>query len=152
MANKDKLFCLASGKSTPKDVTEKLLHAENQGREAMEEFIQNRLVNKPVKFHEPGKQMKLKTFALVGIVKTVKGTQNKVLQIKAERNIFVQLVLLSVEHHIDLQVTLSNPLGPVPFSLATADGMPFETDKLKSKLLHNLEANVEAVPKPTNEA
>ena len=71
------------------------------------------------------------------------------LQIKAERNIFGQLVLLSVEHNIDLQVTLSYPLGPVPFSLATADGMPTKTEK--SKLLHHLEACVEPMTAPTNE-
>ena len=95
------------------------------------------------------KRLKLKTFASVGVVKKVKSTQNKMMQIKAERNIFGQLVLLSVEHNIDLQVTLSYPLGPVPFSLATADGMPVKTEK--AKLLHHLEAGVELMTTPTNE-
>ena len=111
--------------------------------------IQNRLVSKSVKFYEPVKQIKLKIFASVSMVKKVKGTQNKVLQIKAECNIFGQLVLFSVEHNIDLQVTLSYPLSPVPFFLAIANSMHVKTDK--SKLLLNLEANVEAVSKLTNE-
>ena len=145
----EELFCLASGKPAPNDVREDLLQAYDRGQKAMEEFIQNRLVNKMVSFHDPIKRMKLKTFASVGVVNKVKSTQNKVMQIKAERNIFGQLVLLSVEHNIDLHVTLSYPLGPVPFSLATADGMPAKTDK--SKLLHNLEASVESVTKPTDE-
>ena len=83
----------------------------------------------------------------MGIVKKVKSTQNKVLQIKAERNIFGKLVLLSVEHNINLQVTFSYPLGPVT-SLATADGMPVKTDETKS--LHSL-TSVEPVTRPTDE-
>ena len=48
-----------------------------------------------------------------------------------------------MQNDIDLQVTLSYPLGPVPWSLATADGMPVKTDK--AKLLHYLESSVEAI-------
>ena len=147
--NKEELFCLASGKPAPQDVRKDLLEAHERGQTAMDEFIQSRLVDKSVPFHDPLRRLKLKTFASVGVVKKVKSTQNKMLQIKAERNIFGQLVLLSVEHNIDLQVTLSYPLGPVPFSLATADGMPTKTEK--SKLLHHLEACVEPMTAPTNE-
>ena len=60
-------------------------------------------------------------------------------QIKAEQNIFGQLVLLSVQNDIDLQVTFSYSLGPVPWSLATA----VKTDK--AKLLHYFESSVEAL-------
>ena len=115
----------------------------------MENFIKSRLVEKAVPFHDPLKRLKLKTFASVGVVKKVKSTQNKMMQIKAEHNIFGQLVLLSVEHNIDIQVTLSYPLGPDPFSLATVDGMPVKTEK--AKLLHHLEAGVELMTTPNNE-
>ena len=64
-------------------------------------------------------------------------------QDKAERNAFCQLVLLPIEHDIDLQLTLSFPLGPVPWSLTTADGIPTKTDK--PKLLHNLESGIKLV-------
>ncbi|MES9950704.1 MAG: hypothetical protein ABW118_17235 [Candidatus Thiodiazotropha sp.] len=147
--NKDELFCIASGKPAPEDVRKDLLESQERGQLAMNDFIQSRLVDKSVPFHDPLKRLKLKTFASVGVVKKVKSTQNKMLQIKAERNIFGQLVLLSVEHNIDLQVTLSYPLGPVPYSLATADGMPAKTEK--SKLLHHLESCVEPVTTPTDE-
>ena len=59
-------------------------------------------------------------------------------QVRVERNVFGQLVLLSIEHDLDVQLALAFPLGPVLWSLATADGMPTKTDK--SKLLHNLES------------
>ena len=52
-------------------------------------------------------------------------------------------MLLAVEHDVDLELTLSYPLGPVPWSLATADGMPTKTDK--STLLQNLESGIELV-------
>ena len=68
------------------------------------------------------------------------------MQIKAERNVFGQLVLLSVENNINLEVTLSYPLGVVPFSLATADGMPVKTDK--ATLMHSIEAGIEPATKP----
>ena len=56
---------------------------------------------------------------------------------RAERNIFAQLVLLSLQHDIDSELTMSYQFGPVPCALATADRSP-----AKSKLLHNLEGNV----------
>ena len=52
-------------------------------------------------------------------------------------------MLLAIQHDVDLELTLSFPLGPVPWSLATADGMPTKTDK--STLLHNLESGIEQV-------
>ena len=77
------------------------------------------------------------------MTKKLTSSQNKMTQVRAERNVFGQLVLLSLEHDLDLQLTLSFPLGPVPWSLATADGMPTTTDK--SKLLHNLESGIKPV-------
>ena len=153
--NRNELHCIASGKPAPEDVRQILLQAHERGQSAINEFIQTRLVDKIVPFHDPLKRLKLKTFASVGVVKKVKSTQNKMLQIKAERNIFGQLVVLSVEHNIDLQVTLSYPLGPVPYVLATADGMPVRTDKFrtdKSKILHHFEPCIEHVTAPASEA
>ena len=52
----------------------------------------------------------------------IESTNNRVMQIKEERNIYVLLMLLPVKHNIDLLVTFSYALGPIPFSLATPDG------------------------------
>lgn len=142
----EELFCLSSGKPASKEVKEDLLSADEKGRTAMKAFIKDRLVDKSVPFHEPIKRMKLKTFASACVVKKVRSSENKLIQIKAERNVFGQLVLLSVENNIDLVVTLSYPLGPVPFALATADGMPVKTEK--AKLMHNLELGIEPATKP----
>ena len=81
------------------------------------------------------------------MVKKVKSSENKLVKVKAERNIFGQLVLLSVENNIELEITPSYPLGLVPFSLATADGMPSKTEK--AKLMHVIEAGTEPANKPS---
>ena len=43
-------------------------------------------------------------------------------------------------------MTLSYPLGLVPFSLAYADGRPSKTDK--AKLMHSMESGIEPSNKP----
>ena len=134
------LYCLSSGIPAKPEIEKDLLEATAIGQTAMKEFINTRLVEKSVAFHDPVKRNKLKTFAACEVKKKVTSSQNKISQIRAERNIFGQLVLLSIEHDVDLELTLSFPLGPVPWSLATADGMPVKTDK--SKLLHYLELGI----------
>ena len=123
------------------DVANDLLHAQDTGKKAMEDFIKARLVESSVVFHEAIKRNKLKAFASSEVTKKLTCSQNKISQIRAERNVFAQLVFLSLEHDVDLEITLSFPLGPVPWPLATADGMPAKTDK--STLLHNLESGIE---------
>ena len=68
---------------------------------------------------------------------------------RAERNVFGQLVLLSLKHNISMEKTLCYPLGPVPWSLATADGKPVKTDK--SKLLHCLEGTSNVANRPSRQ-
>ena len=59
------------------------------------------------------------------------------MKLTAQRNVFGQLLLLSQENNLDLQKVMEYPLGPVPWALGTADGMPIKTDK--AVLMHNLE-------------
>ena len=141
--NPNELYCLSSGVPAKPDVADDLLKAPEIGRNAMENFVKKRLVDKTMSFHDPIKRNKLKTFAASQVTKKVTSSQNKISQIRAERNVFGQLVLLAIQHDVDLELTLSFPLSPVPRSLATADGMPTKTDK--STLLHNLESGIEQV-------
>lgn len=55
-------------------------------------------------------------------------------QITAERNVFAQLLLLSMKNELSMEKVLSYPLIPVPASLATFDGVPAKTDK--AALMH----------------
>ena len=45
--------------------------------------------------------------------------------------------VFSQGNNVDLQKVVEYPLGPVPWALGTADGMPIKTDK--AVLMHNLE-------------
>ena len=96
----------------------------------MVEFIDERLID-TIKFHEPITRMKYKTFASMEKCQKVKSSQNKLVEIRAERNVFAQLVMLSLKNKIDLEMTMSFQLGPVPWTLATADGCPVKSDKAK---------------------
>ena len=82
--------------------------------------------------------MKYKTFASMEKCQKVKSSQKELVEVRAERNIFAQLVMFSLKNDIDIEMTMSFQLGPVPWTLATTDGCPVKTDKVK--LLHNLEA------------
>ena len=63
--NKEELYCLSSGLPASSEVSSNLLQAKKQGQSAMAQFIKERLIDKTVKFHDPIKQMKYKTFTSV---------------------------------------------------------------------------------------
>ncbi|KAL8598714.1 hypothetical protein ACOMHN_033278 [Nucella lapillus] len=131
------LYCLSSGMPAPESVQEALLSADTRGKEAFNIFITERLVNKTLSFHAPLKKVGLKTFASVHKTKTVRASSNKTIQVAAQRDIFGQLMMISQENNINLQKVMCYPLSPIPWSMATPDGMPAKTDK--SKLMQLLE-------------
>ena len=94
--NPNELYCLSSGVPAKPDVADDLLKAPDIGRNAMEHFIKTRRVDKTMGFHEPIKRSKLKTFAASQVTKNVTNSQNKINHIRAERNVFGQLVLLAI--------------------------------------------------------
>ena len=53
------------------------------------------------------------------------------------------MVVIAQHRQMNMQEVLTYPLGPVPWSLATADGTPTKT--AKSALLHILEGKVQPV-------
>ena len=110
------------------DVADDLLSVEKTGKGLFESFVENRLKEKTVEFHKPLERNKTKTFASLKKVATLKKDKNMV-KIKAQRNLFGQLLVLSQEHNIDLQKVLQYPLTPTPWSLASSDGSPLKTNK-----------------------
>lgn len=56
------LYCLSSGSRIPPDVETDLLNVEQFGKNARDEFINDRLVEKKKSFHDPIHKSKLKTF------------------------------------------------------------------------------------------
>ena len=58
--NPNELYCLSSGVPAKPDVADDFLKAPEIGRNAMENFVKKRLVDKTVNFHDPIKRNKLK--------------------------------------------------------------------------------------------
>lgn len=59
--NKEELYCLSSGVPADKAVRDDI-HAIQKGKNALNDFIRNRMVEKTIDFHSPLKRMNLKTF------------------------------------------------------------------------------------------
>ena len=74
--NPNELYFLSSGVPAKLNVANDRLKAHEIGKNAMEHFIQARLVHKTMGFHEPLKRSKLKTFAASQVTKRVTGSQN----------------------------------------------------------------------------
>lgn len=69
-------------------------------------------------------------------LKKVTSSQNKISQIRAERNI-LGLALLSIEHDVELELT-SFLLGSLPLSLATTDVMPTKNQYVQTSPLFTI--------------
>ena len=145
--DKDALYCLSFGAPVLQDAESDILMANDIGKKAYREFVQKRLVEEKTTFHSPVKKQNLKTFSTQAKSSMVCGKERRNIEITAERNVFGQLVILSLQHQVSLENVLSYPLGQIPWALATADTALIKTDK--SKLMHSLEENLHLVQRPT---
>jgi len=70
----------------------------------------------------------------MAVKKVMKSTENKSIQVKAERNLLGILLMLSQENELSLLKLFEYPLGPIPWSIATADGGMVKTSKAQLML------------------
>ena len=84
--------------------------------------------------------MKLKPIASMKIKKSC-SVKEKSLTLKADRDTFARLLVICGKREISLKEVLTYSLGPIPWSLATADGSFSKT--VKSKLLDAIEKDVD---------
>ena len=100
-----------------------VLKVAELGNEAFKDFVQTKLVEKTVPFHSPLKKQKLKTLDKTVIHKKVTSTENKVVQIAAQRNVFGQMLVLSEEHNVSLKkrshMHSAQCLGPWPLLMVS---------------------------------
>ena len=123
------------------DVKVDIIDAQQKGQDAMNLFIDDRLVeHAEVEFFQPIKKMKLKTF--INMKKTVKvSVKDKVVPIRSHSNLFGQLALIMQTRNVNLKEIFEYPLGPYPWSLCGDMGELRKTNK--SSLMHILEKDVE---------
>ena len=142
------LICLSSGQSATDDVCRDMAQYVSLGSAAADTFISTRLTQQQVTFQSPMKKMNLKTFQSMAVSKVVTTADHKkTIQVKAERNLFGKLLMLSQFNDIDLESVFAYQLGPVPWSLATCDGGMVKTNK--AQLMHHLETECTASSVPS---
>ena len=137
-----KLYSIASGAAASDEVTEAMMNAEEIGKAAKEQFINERL-EKNERFFEPIKRQKLKRLCDMNKKTTVMTSKNQVVELKQQGNIALQLLikLQRQDETVDLKELMSYPLMPVPSSIGTPDGFLAKTDK--SKGFHYLIKGIE---------
>lgn len=125
----DQLVSISTAIAAPNDVAKDLLEAKKKGTEAYDLFKHERLENSNVSFFEKITKLKLKTFADVGKKVTVNKGKSTEIILKADRNLFSQMILVAENRQLNLAEVLAYPLGPLPWALATADGALRKTSK-----------------------
>lgn len=144
--DKDKLYCLSSGGPVDGLIELDVLSAEEEGKQAKEKFIKERL-EKKCDFFEPIKRMKLKTMMDYKKSMRVKTSKNKITELKQQSGVILALLVkIQSKINIDFEDLMSYPLTPVPYSIGTADGYLTRTDK--SKGFNYLVKDVEAASLP----
>ena len=123
----DELFNISTGKAAPKAVRDFLLQIYETGDQAYQDFVQ-RVIDDSANFERPIKKLPLMNFASVG-VKVKKTIAGKTIVLKMERNLFSQMLALSLKHNISIDLILSYPLTPIPLTLGQLDGSMNKTQK-----------------------
>ena len=73
--------------------------------------------------------------------------KDKEIMLKADKNLFGMMAVISHSRNFDMKEVLSNPLGPIPWSLATADDTLRKTNKaVLSNILEKESTPSEEIP------
>ena len=125
------LASLSSGISAPDSLRNDLLEAYNIGNKEYETFkkrLSHENTNVP-KFHDKITRCNLKTFASLENKSKIVKSKNSELMLRANRNLFAHIVLVAENRNLQMEEVLQHPLGPLPWSLATCDGLMRKTNK-----------------------
>ena len=136
---------LATGVVMPEELSHSLLNAESLGAQEMKSFVNKRMHTNEVGFWEPLPKMKIKTFAVLSKKAKVKSTDEKLVTVSVDRNLFARLLIVSRSRDINLREVWRYELSSVPCALAHTDGSLRKTTK--SVLLSSLEEEVQVLPR-----
>ena len=130
---------ISSGISPTDKIEDSLGKACSMGKEAMEHFINVRLVSLEKSIYDPIKKLKLGTFSNMTKRVTVKLSGRDV-QFSVQSEIFGKIALISQSRVLDLKEIFKYSLGSIPYALAGHIGMMVKTKK--SNLLTELEKGI----------
>eukprot|EP00058_Branchiostoma_floridae_P009808 XP_002595296.1 hypothetical protein BRAFLDRAFT_128105 [Branchiostoma floridae] len=134
------LINFATGVVMPEDAAVRLISAYEIGLQQCSTFVRQRLDSNEKGFWEPLPHLKIKTFHSLSQKRRMT-TNEKVVTISADRDLFGRLVIAARSRQIDLKEVLTYELCAVPLSLVHPDGTMRKT--CKSVLLSELEKEVQ---------
>ena len=145
------LVSLSTGTVAPPAVVKDLRRPFEVDEEAYQTFKWTVLHDDPqsVKFHDKITKQILKTFSTIS-TKTSR-IKDQHLVLKADRNLFSQMILVAESKHVNMKDVLAHTRCPPPWALANADG-GFLRKTNTAELARELEKNVfpaEAIPAPS---
>lgn len=132
------LYNISSGQSVPENIEKFLLTVELAGNEQRDKFCRECEIE-PMRFEKPIRKNKILTFAN-SVAKQKLKISGKLVEVKMQRDIFGQLLRISLEKTLDIDKVLSYPLTPIPLALCHADGIICKTNK--SVLMKLLEKKI----------
>lgn len=142
--NKDLLYNISTGRAVENDVAKFLINVEKLGSEQRERFIQECSEDR-TRFERPIKQNKILNFSSV-VPKKKCSISGKLVEVRMERDLFGQLLRISLEKKLDIDKILSHPLTPMSLCFSHVDGTLCKTDK--STLLKELEKQIQSDSPP----
>ena len=150
----ESLVCLSTGDVAPEDVRDELLSAEVKGTSLVIDFVKSHLIDRSVDFYSRIPQNKAKTLATMYKVK-VPVQKDKVIEVKAERDIFHRLLVASGSgRDVNLENILKHELSPVPLALAKTNRQLLSAKNkadLQSILIETTTAKIETnLPKSSS--
>ena len=112
------LVCLSTGKVAPPKIQQDLLTAKAVGEKAYQTFHIKRLKSQPpqIKFHDTITKAKLQTFTKLNKKVHVQNKMFKEIILKADRNLFAQMILIAENRKLQMREVPSHPLGPLPWA------------------------------------
>ena len=151
-SNQQERVCLSTGKLATPEIANDLIQAKALGEKPYKLFRENRLDSNPPKSNCYDKLTKpqLKTFGNLSKKIKVRGGTSQELIIKADRALFAQRLIIAENRKMNISDVLCHPLGPLTWSLASADGSLRKTNK--SSLLNDFKKNIPAantIPQPS---
>ena len=130
------LVNIANGAVLPNEMVDKLLAAQENEENEINEFVEQKIIENPSKFWEKISKVNTPIFETLNKVVTVPISEDKEKVIKYDKDLFQRFLVVSRSPEIDLQDVLSYELSPVPLSIAHLYGSMRKT--VKSNLLKEL--------------
>ena len=139
----DSLRNIATGVVLPTNVAQQLVTSVEKGHEQMIYFIQQHFNSNNASFWDAIPNLKIHTFSSTMKKTKMKGTDEKLVVITEDRDLFGRLLIITNVWQVNLREILSYDHLAVPYSLVHTDGTLRKTTK---SVLQILESKITVEP------